>query len=541
MSGSATAVEIELGTLRVVDEAQSHDKSAPALAASSSSTTSPEPVAPGKLRSAGILITLASVSLLNTFNSGLLTVALPTMARDLPIPSNLLLWPASVYALGLSCFLLPLGAVTDLIGARPIFLTGCVLYTCFTLAVSLARSADQLILFRVLQGIAMAFCMPPAVSTITNIFPTGRTRNVAFAVFGGGSPLGFALGLVLGGLFVQASSWRAGYWMSTSVNAASIILGWVVLPGKSGDGLTAPLGQDIRHRLATELDWIGVGAASACLALLSYVFAEVTNGSGVFRSQPHISALLAVAVLLVPFFVFWEGRQERLGRPAVLPNSIWRRREFTAVCLSVFLTWSWFNAFGYWATLYFQESQGLDALHTALRFLPLVVAGLATNVLAAVVMDKVNAGLLSLLSGIVSAAAPLIFALQDLGWIYWKSAFPAMILSVISTDLLFNISNLVITTNFPGKSQGLAGGVFNTVAQLGNSIGLAITAMIAAAVTNAAGNDGMVTKGGLTYDESALQGYRSGFWTCFAAAVVSTFISSIGLRGAGKVGKKKES
>lgn len=383
----------------------------------------------------------------------------------------------------------------------------------------------------------MAFCLPPAVSTITHTFPTGRARNVAFAVFGGGSPLGFALGLVLGGVLVHVSSWRAGYWMSTSVNAASMALGWVVLPGRD---VPLPRPAELRRRLAAEIDWVGVAAASACLALLSYVFAEVTHGAGVFRSEPHTVALLVVALLLVPFFVFWEGRQERLGRPAVLPNSIWRRREFTAVCLSVFLTWSWFNAFGYWATLYFQESLGLDALQTALRFLPLVFVGVGTNVLAAVVMDKVNAGTLSLVSGIISAGAPLIFALQDLGWMYWTAAFPAMVLSVVSTDLLFNISNLVITTNFPGKSQGLAGGVFNTVAQLGNSVGLAVTAMIAAAVTNAAGNDQMVTKGGLTYDKSALEGYRSGFWTCFAAAVVSTLVGSTGLRQAGKVGKKKE-
>ncbi|KAI3553346.1 hypothetical protein CABS03_12714 [Colletotrichum abscissum] len=148
-------------------------------------------------------------------------------------------------------------------------------------------------------------------------------------------------------------------------------------------------------------------------------------------------------------------------------------------------------------------------------------------------MDRVDTGMLSLIGGIMSIAAPLIFALQDVLWMYWKSAFPAMITSVISTDLLFNISNLIITNNFPGKSQALAGGVFNTVAQSGNSIGLAVTAMIAASVQEAAVSEKMATSG-------SLQGYRSRFWTCFAAAVVVTLISSTGLRKAGKVGEMKE-
>lgn len=108
-----------------------------------------------------------------------------------------------------------------------------------------------------------------------------------------------------------------------------------------------------------------------------------------------------------------------------------------------------------------------------------------------------------------------------------------MILSVVSTDILFSVSNLVITTNFPSKKQALAGGVFNTVTQLGNSLGLAVTAIIAAAVTDAKTDQATSTK------SATLQGYRAAFWTCFAAAVVSVLISTAGLRKAGKVGEKK--
>ncbi|KAK1515041.1 uncharacterized protein CCOS01_13234 [Colletotrichum costaricense] len=346
-------------------------------------------------------------------------------------------------------------------------------------------------------------------------------------------------GPVLGGIFVQAASWRAGYWMSTSVNAAFMILAFFCLPRRLPGSDRVPL-KSMVHRLAHELNWVGVGSASAFLALLSYLFSELTNGVASFIRRPHSIALSIVAGLLVPFYVFWESRQERLGRPAVLPNSIWHRLEFATVCLSVFLTWSWFNAFSYWATLYYQESQQLDALQTAVRFLPVFVSGLGTNLVAAYIMDRVDAGMLSLIGGIMSIAAPLIFALQEVLWMYWKSAFPAMIISVISTDLLFNINNLIITNNFPGKSQALAGGVFNTVAQSGNSIGLAVTAMIAASVQKAAGSEKMATSGSVTFNSSLLQGYRSGLWTCFAAAVVATLISSTGLRKAGKVGEKKE-
>jgi len=89
------------------------------------------------------------------------------------------------------------------------------------------------------------------------------------------------------------------------------------------------------------------------------------------------------------------------------------------------------------------------------------------------------------------------------------AAFPVMSLSSISSDLLFNVLNLVITTTFFTSEQALAGGVFNTVSQLGNSIGPSVTAAIASSVTSAANNSN-------TSDpEAILKGYRAAFWTCF--------------------------
>lgn len=67
--------------------------------------------------------------------------------------------------------------------------------------------------------------------------------------------------------------------------------------------------------------------------------------------HPANIALLSLAIALMPCFVLWVGRQEKLARPAIVPNSLWMRAEFTSVCIAVFLTWAMFNAFGYFVTL----------------------------------------------------------------------------------------------------------------------------------------------------------------------------------------------
>ena len=80
----------------------------------------------------------------------------------------------------------------------------------------------------------------------------------------------------------------------------------------------------------------------------------------------------------------------------------------------------------------------------------------------------------------------------------------------------------------------MAEGLVTTVSQLGNSIGLAITAMVASSVTMDA------ARGRPADPKAVLDGYRAAFWLCFASAVVSYGIGSFGLRRSGKVGSKRE-
>lgn len=113
---------------------------------------------------------------------------------------------------------------------------------------------------------------------------------------------------------------------------------------------------------------------------------------------------------------------------------------------------------------------------------------------------------------------------------------PSQLISLIII-VLYTISNLAITSLFPVRTQALAGGVFNTLAQIGNSVGLAITSIVAASVTASERSHevGNVDVTGTLWD-----GYRATFWTCFGAYVVSSFICAGGMRGLGKVGLKVE-
>ena len=160
-----------------------------------------------KSRTAAIITSVTLMTAISTLLNGLTTVALPTMVEELHIPASLILWPSSIQALTVGCSLLISGSLADALGARLIYLVGGILQAGFILGCGLARSTMQLILFRGLSGIALSFCLPSAVAIITKSF-VGKKRNVAFATLGGGQPIGFGLGLALGGVLTDSIGWR---------------------------------------------------------------------------------------------------------------------------------------------------------------------------------------------------------------------------------------------------------------------------------------------------------------------------------------------
>lgn len=296
-------------------------------------------------RSTLIIVTLAGVSFLNTLGSGLLTTALPRIAQDIGLQENLLLWPAAVYALAAGCLLLIFGAVADVIGAKPVWVTGSFLYVLFTLAVGLSQTGIQMIIFRTFCGAAVSMCLPTAFSLTTNTFSTGRWRNMAFASIGMGQPIGYSVGLILGGVFTDTVGWRWGFYMSAIINFVIAVCAIWVLPSvyRSTD-------KPWQRRLREDIDWIGALILSIALGILLYVLAMTTSSYHRLSDVQNI-VLLIVSVLLLVAFPFYMSYRVRVQRPAIIPNRLWRNAPFAASCIAVFFCWAAFNAFQYFSTL----------------------------------------------------------------------------------------------------------------------------------------------------------------------------------------------
>jgi MFS family permease len=111
------------------------------------------------------------------------------------------------------------------------------------------------------------------------------------------------------------------------------------------------------------------------------------------------------------------------------------------------------------------------------------------------------------------------------------STIPPQYICLINRPVIFTVASLVITDSFPTSTQALAGAVFNTMAQFGTSIGIAIMAVISSSVSHEHSASNPTTNSAL------MQGYRAAFWGCFALMIMTVLVGIWGLRSVYRVGR----
>ncbi|KAF2675313.1 MFS general substrate transporter [Microthyrium microscopicum] len=466
------------------------------------------------------------ITSLSSLSSGIITVGLPQIAKDVNLEERLYLWPSSVFSLTAGSTLLLAGAVADIVDTRLMELTGCTLLGIFTLALGFSQTGIQLVVFRALQGIAIAIHWPCSVSLVAQYIPNGKARNIGFACLGLAMPLGFSVGLLLGGFLVDSIGWRVGFYITGAIMLVQSFTGYRIVPA-------GPKAHNIMSRLLKELDWIGAMIACSSLAMFSYVLAILSADSDNIREPSAITMLVFSTVLMISFPV-WMRFQEGRGRPALVPNKLWRNLPFTSICVMTILTTGVQNANELFSSLYFQEVQELSALQASLRLMPSTVIAIFLNFTTGSLIHRTPVFWLMLISTILTAGSPLLMALINPAWSYWKGAFFAQSLAPLGGDILFTVGLLIVSEGFPDKTQALAGAVYSTLSFLGVSLGTNLMQVVSL----------LVTKGTQYRDKSSpgalLQGYQASFWAMFALTMACLVICFCGLRNVGKIGLKRE-
>ncbi|KAF7337738.1 MFS domain-containing protein [Mycena sanguinolenta] len=443
-----------------------------------------------------LIVSVSGVTTLNVFLSGALTVALPTIGKDLDFTQSNLQWPLNVYALSYGCFLLFFGRVSDIIGGRIMFLVGSIWFALWSLATAFAPTSGAFIGFVAAMGLGAAANTPSGLGLFSAFFPPGSKRNKAYGVLGAGQPLGFILGLILGGILAQSK-------------------------GTNVEGLKQPS----TRRYTKGLDWGGALLSAAGIGILTYSLGDSTTARKGWLT-PQIPSLFAASIIILIILVFYERHREGCGQSVLLPIKIWKQPGTKMISVM---------AIQFFRLVDYQQVNQLEPLQTALRFVPMTVAGVGVNVITGYVMSRVPGQPLLLVGILASIIAPLIFAVMNVNGSYWGTAFLVM-LFIVGADVVYPVGNLHLATVFDEDSQSLAGGLFNVASRMGTSLGLAVSSSVATATSQRFQR--AHPELALGSPEVLMAGFRAAGWTCFAVAVLCFGFGLFGLRGIGIVGQR---
>src|SRR5690242_442947 len=316
-------------------------------------------VTPMRHRPWTVLILLSIAQFMVILDVTVVNVALPSIGSDLSFAPADLQWVVTAYVLFTGGLLLLGGRAADVLGRRPVFLTGLGIFTTASLMSGLAASPEWLIISRGAQGLGAAMLTPGALSIITTTY-TGEQRMKALAVWGAIGGAG-AAGVVLGGLLTSWLGWESVFFINVPIGIAVGVLALRIVPA------SPPAAGDRR------LDVPGAVSVVAGLVLLVYAI-QGTSQHGWGSARTLVP--LAVAAVLLTAFAWIERRAPR----PLVPPSTWRSRTLVAGVALMFGATGILVSTFFLNSLYLQHELGFSALETGLAFLPLsVMVGLGAH------------------------------------------------------------------------------------------------------------------------------------------------------------------
>jgi MFS transporter, DHA2 family, methylenomycin A resistance protein len=387
-------------------------------------------------------------------STSVVSVALPTIGRDLHASSTSLEWIVDAYVIVYASLLVAGGVVSDRRGRKGMFMTGVTLFGVGSVVCGLAPSVGVLVSGRVIQGLGPAIVTPTSLAIISATFEDPRARATAIGVWSSGSGLALAVGPAVGGLLVVGIGWRSVFLINVPLALAVVFLGSRFIP-------LIP-----RRRGAAPFDWTGAFLITVGIALLTFAIIEGPSrgwGSGV------ILGAFVVAAVALSAFVAWERRHQS----PLIDVSLFARAPFTVANLAGLAVFFAFIGGIVYLSAYFQQVQGRSALGAGLAVLPVGVGFF------------VGAPLSGRIVGRVGPRAPMVFGLalcgaamlgllrlgvdSSIGDVWWD-------LFAVGLGGGLSLTPMTATAMAAVRSEraGMASAVHNSMRQFGQALGVAV-------------------------------------------------------------------
>jgi EmrB/QacA subfamily drug resistance transporter len=454
-------------------------------------------------RSALGRLTLFTVTLgsgIAMLDGTVVNIALRKIGTDLHASLADLQWVSNGYLLSLASLILVGGALGDRLGRRRTYLIGVAGFAVGSALCAFAQSPLQLVLFRVLQGVAAALLAPGALAIIQASFRKAD-RPAAIGTWAGAAGIAVAVGPFLGGFLVEHAGWRWVFAINLPLCALVLVLG-------------TRMPESLDSEAPRHFDYRGALTGVVALGLTTYLLTSWRDLSPVV-----IAVGVVVSVAAMVLFVVLEKRPG-----AMAPMSMFRSRVFSAANLMTLLVYGALGGVLFFLVLQLQVTTEYSPIAAGVATLPIPVVMLLLSSRTSVLAARTGPRLPMTVGPLVCALGTFLLSRVDADASYWPDVFPGILIFALGLTSLVSPLTVAVLAAVPGNHAGVASGVNNAVARAGSL--LAVAAL--PSLVGLSGED-------YRNPASLTHGYERALLLSAAMLVVGGVVSWFGLHEAGRL------
>jgi NTE family protein len=410
----------------------------------------------------GVVLLVASFGAFLAFlDSTIVNVAFPDIQASFPRSSlSSLSWVLNAYNIVLASLLVVAGRFADLWGRRRMFVQGIVVFTVASVLCAVAGSVDQLIAFRIVQGIGAALLIPASMALVVEGFDLSR-RAHAVGLWGAAAAIASGLGPPAGGALVAAHSWRLVFLVNLPLGVIAVLAARSQLVESRSPGIKRT--PDLK------------GALLLGLAIGLLTTGLIKGPDWGWSSPLTIGAFVLSGAALIGF-----GLSSRASRSPLLDPALLRVRSFAVGNLLTIVAGTGFYAYLLTHILYLHQVWGYSLFQAGLAVAPAAFIAAAVASVLGKVADR-RGHRIVLVPGAVIWALSLFWYLERVGIRpdYLHEWLPGQVLQGIGVGATLPVLGSAALARLPkGDGYATASAVVTSARQLGAVLGIAFLVII---------------------------------------------------------------
>jgi len=405
------------------------------------------------LTRAMLTVCVMMATIMQALDTTIANVALPYMQGSLSTTQDQINWVLTSYIVAAAIMTSPLGWMATRVGRKKLFIVCTAGFTLASMLCGIAQSIEEMVAFRLLQGVFGAALVPLSQAVMLDAYPPAR-RGAAMAIWGMGVMLGPIMGPTLGGWLTEYYSWRWVFFVNLPFGVLTVV-------GLSAFMTESPIRRDV------PFSWFGFLSLSLGIGALQMML-DRGQEQGWFGS----GEIVVEAVLSVVGFYFFIVDSTTSKRPFI-GLRIFRDWNFSIALIFMFLIGIILLATMALVTPFIQNLLGYPVLASGYL---LGTRGLGTffaMMLVGRLLGKYDARLLILIGLVLSTASLWVMV----GWTPDTSAYAIAVDSVVQgvgLGFVFVPLNTVAFATLPGALRTEGAALWTLIRNIGSSVGISI-------------------------------------------------------------------